>query len=90
MMNNMSPPARRKADRLMPRVRSNGSPSSAKKMRMHQATSAERIAIIRRCVASVPAVSEAKIGAQPGGSMITARVMKAVVNSSIIRLSRCR
>ena len=34
-------------------------------------------------VASVPLVSEAKIGAQPGGSMITARVMNAVVNSSI-------
>ena len=62
---------------------SNGSPSRAKNIRMPQATSAERIAIRRRCAASVPPVSDANIGAQPGGSMITSRVMKAVVNSSI-------
>ena len=38
----------------------------------------------RRCAASVPRVSEAKIGAQPGGSMITRKVTKAELNSSII------
>ena len=67
----------------MPRVLSSGSPSKAKKIRMHQATSVDLTAIMRRWAGSVPLVSEAKIGAQPGGSMITSKVMKAVVNSSI-------
>ena len=83
MMNSMIPPARRKALKEMPMWLSSGSPSSAKNSRMHQATSAERIAILRRCAAAVPLVSDAKIGAQPGGSTITSRVMKAVVKSSI-------
>jgi hypothetical protein len=84
MMNNMIPPARRKADRLIPSVRSSGSPSRAKNNRINQATRLDRIAILRRCACAVPLVSEAKIGAQPGGSMITTNVTKAVVNSSII------
>ena len=84
IMNSMIPPARRNADRLIPSVRSNGSPSKAKNSRMHHATTTDRTAIARRCAASVPLVSDAKIGAQPGGSMITSKVTKAVVNSSII------
>ena len=36
----------------MPSVRSSGSPSRAKNSRMHQATTAERIAMARRCAAS--------------------------------------
>ena len=83
IMNSMIPPASRKADRLIPSVRNKGSPSKAKNIRMHQATTTERIAMARRCAASAPLVRPAKIGAQPGGSMITARVMKAEVNSSI-------
>ena len=68
----------------MPNVLSNGWPSRAKKIRIDQATADDRIAILRRCAASAPRVSDAKIGAQPGGSMITSRVTKAEVNSSII------
>ena len=69
----------------MPSVRSSGSPSRAKKIEDAPGDrTVERIAILRRWAGVVPLVSEAKIGAQPGGSMITSKVMKAVVNSSII------
>ena len=63
----------------MPSVRSSGSPSKAKKTRIPQATQEARTAIARLCAWVVPLVSEAKIGAQPGGSMITSKAMKAVV-----------
>ena len=41
------------------------------------------MAIARRCAGDVPRVRLAKIGAQPGGSMITRKVASAEPNSSI-------
>ena len=83
-MNSMMPPAMRKLARLMPSAWSIGRPSSAKNIRIAQAISDERIAIARRCAGGVPRVRLAKIGAQPGGSMITRKVTSAEPNSSII------
>src|SRR6185312_10750806 len=78
------PPAIRKLARLIPTQPSKGCPSSAKNIRIAQAMSEERIAIARRCAPGVPRVRLAKIGAQPGGSMITRKVTRAEPNSSII------
>ncbi len=50
--------------------------------RITQAISDDRIAIERRCTAEAPLVRLAKIGAQPGGSMITKKVISADAKNS--------
>ena len=81
IMNSMMPPASRKALSEMPNVRSSGSPSKAKNIRMPQATT-------RRSGDSVGVAAGA--AGQRGEDRRAARrvddhrrVMKAVVNSSI-------
>src|SRR3982751_3086442 len=78
------PPAMRKLARLIPSAWSIGLPSNAKNIRIAQAISEERIAMARRCSGVAPLVRLAKMGAQPGGSIITRKVTSADPNSSII------
>ena len=88
IMNSITPPAIRKLARLMPNASSIGFPSSAKNIRIAQAIREARMAIARRCRPSVPRVRLAKMGAQPGGSMITRKVTSADPNSSIMAWAR--
>ena len=82
--NSMMPPASRNASRLIPSARSSGSPNIAKNSSTPVAISVDRHAIVRRCAADVPSVRLPKIGAHPGGSITTKKVMNAETNSSSI------
>ena len=73
----------RKLARLMPSASSIGLPRSAKKIRISQAITQDRIAIDRRSAAVAARVRLAKIGAQPGGSTITRKVTRTEPKSSI-------
>ena len=80
------PPAMRKAPMEMPSNDSTPAPVSANTARMQKAISEPRSATCLRCGRVMPTVSPRKIGARPGGSMVTSRVVMALTRRSIVSI----
>jgi hypothetical protein len=71
MMRRSTPPATRKAARLMPRARKSSAPTSAKKARMTKAAAEARHAIWRRFSGESSTVIARKKGTLANGSTTT-------------------
>ena len=74
IQNSSRPPAMRKAGRLMPIAFSTKSPPKPKNAMMPKAMMQARTATWRCSALFMPRVTERKIGARPGGSMVTSSV----------------